>query len=98
MNNKNKLVNAHVLLQCADAKHESMCEELRDSLLNNFNEVRKAGTVTQIMGDGNFCVVGVAKINLKKREKFENALRNLKANSKKNSKVKDVKIDFEEID
>ncbi len=95
MSGKSNLVNAHILLQCADAKHESMCAELRDALVENFNEVQEADTVTQIMGDTDFCVTGIAKIDGKKRDKFETALRSLKANSKNNSSVKDVRIHLE---
>ena len=97
MSGKSRLVNVHILLQCADAKHENMCAELRNALIDKFNEVKEADIITQIMGDTDFCVTGIAKIDPKKRKMFENALRTLKANSKNNSKVKDVKT-YLEID
>ena len=95
MGGKNKLVNAHILLQCLDAKHESTCVELRDALIDGFNEVKKASTVTQVMGDGDFCVEGVAKIDPNKRGMFEDALRNLRTGSKKGSSVRNVQVDLE---
>ena len=95
MSGKNKLVNAHILLQCSDAKHESTCVELRDALIDSFNEVKEASTITWF-GDGpNFCVEGVATINPKKREMFEDALRKLRTSSKKRSRVKNVQVDLE---
>ncbi len=95
MTGKNNLVNAHILLQCADANHDNMCIELRDALIDNFNEVKEADVVTQIMGDTDFCVTGIAKIKLDKYEKFEIALKALCVNNKKNSQVKDVRIYIE---
>ena len=95
MSGKNRLVNAHILLQCSDAGHGSTCLELRDALIDGFNEVKKASTVTQVMGDGDFCVEGVAKIDPKKRGMFEDALRNLRAGSKKRSGVRAVQVDLE---
>ena len=47
-NSKNKLVNAHILLQCADAKHENTCEELRGALVDNFNEIIEADTLYRL--------------------------------------------------
>lgn len=97
MKGKNHLVNAHILLQCGDANHENMCAKLRDILITNFNEVKEADTITQIMGETDFCVSGVAKIDPNKRDLFENALRALQPNSNKDSKVKDVRIYLETI-
>ena len=103
MKGKNNLVKAHILLQCADAKHEGMCAELRDALVNNFNEVKEADIITQIPGDADFCVTGdtdfcvtgIAKINPDKERRFKAALEKLQANSKENSKVKNVRIHIE---
>ena len=95
MTGKRNLVNAHILLQCADANHEGMCVELRDSLLEKFGDVDEATTVQQTMGEGDFCVSATAKINPKKLEAFEKALFQLQANKEKNSKVQDVRVYLE---
>ncbi len=96
MTRKDKLVNAHILLQCGDSKHDGLCGELRNALVDNFYEVKEADVVTQITGDTDFCVTGIAKINPDKTDKFKTALKALHANSKKNSQVKDVRIYIEE--
>ncbi len=95
MPGKRNLVNAHILLQCADSNHDGMCVELRDSLLEKFGDVDKATTVQQTMGEGDFCVSATAKINPKKLQSFENALLLLHANKEKNSKVQDVRVYIE---
>ncbi len=97
MKGESQLVNAHILLQCGNAKHESMCAKLKDALVANFNEVKEADTITQIMGDTNFCVSGIAKIDPHKRDSFVSALRSLQTNSNKNSRVKDVSVYLEAI-
>ncbi len=95
MKGRNNLVNAHILLQCADPRHEDMCEKLRDALVDNFNEVKEADVITQITGDADFCVTGIAKINPDKERRFKAALEKLQANSKEKSKVKNVRIYIE---
>ncbi len=95
MTGKEKLVNAHILLQCADTKHGCMCAKLRDALIDNFNEVKEADVVTQITGDTDFCVSGIAKISSKKIDKFKTALDSLQANFKKSSQAKNVRIYIE---
>jgi len=95
MAGKQNLVNAHILLQCADANHDGMCVELRDSLLEKFGDVDEATTVQQTMGEGDFCVSATATINPTKLKLFEEALFKLQANKKKNSKVQDVRVYLE---
>ena len=95
MTGKNKLVNAHILLQCTDPKHDGLCEELRNALVDNFYEVEEASAVTQITGDTDFCVTGIARINPDKTDKFKTALKDLHVHSKRNSKVKNVRIYLE---
>lgn len=97
MKGKNRLVNAHILLQCGNAKHESMCAKLRDTLVSSFNEVKEADTIAPIMDKTNFCVSGIAKIDPNKRDLFVSALRSLQTNSSKGSKVKDVRVYLETI-
>jgi|APSaa5957512535_1039671.scaffolds.fasta_scaffold52780_2 hypothetical protein len=95
MKGKQKLVNAHILLQCADSNHDGMCVELRDSLLEKFGDVEEATTIHQTMGEGDFCVSAIATIDPSKSELFEKALRELQANSKPRSKVEDVRVYLE---
>ncbi len=95
MAGKRNLVNAHILLQCADSNHDGMCVELRDSLLKEFGDVDEATTVQQTMGEGDFCVSATARINPKNLKSFEEALFILQANKKKTSKVQDVRVYLE---
>ena len=81
------LVTAHVMLQCTDPAHKNSCRDLRDALMENFLEVKQASTVKAI-GHENFCVIGIATINPKKRQQFETALCKLK----KSSKASDVRV------
>lgn len=74
------LVAAHVMLQCTDPDHKNLCKSLRDDLMTNFLEVKRASTVKAV-GHENFCVIGIATINPKKRQQFETALSKLKTNS-----------------
>lgn len=71
------LVTAHVFLQCPDPDHNNTCKDLRDDLMENFLEVKQASTV-ETVGEKSFCVSGIAIINPKKRQKFEDALRRMK--------------------
>ena len=92
---KRNLVNAHILLQCADSNHDAMCVELRNSLLEKFGDVNEATTVQQTMGEGDFCVSATATINPSKLELFKEALLKLQANKMKESKVQDVRVYLE---
>lgn len=85
-----KLVIAHVLLQCADPDHKNSCKDLRDELMSNFLEVKRASTV-EATGEKAFCVRGIAKINPERRQEFETALGKLQAKSA-NAKVVDVEV------
>lgn len=87
---KNKLVNAHILLQCDDKNHK-ICGKLQDKLMTTFNEVKESDIITT-NNSIDFCVYGVAKIDPSKKDLFVNALRSLKPNSKK---VKNVKVYLE---
>ena len=95
MKGKSRLVNAHILLQCGNIKHENTCAQLKDALVDNFNEVKEADIITQITGDTNFCVSGLAKIDPHKKDLFINALRSLQTNHTKRSRVKDVRVYLE---
>lgn len=88
------LVTAHVLLQCTDPDHKNACKDLRDDLMGNFLEVKKASTV-QAVGEKAFCVRGIAIINPEKRQKFESALREMGAGRAPGSKVLDVRVYLE---
>ena len=88
------LVTAHVLLQCTDPDHENACKDLRDDLMKNFLEVKKASTV-QAVGKKAFCVRGIAIINPGKRQKFESALREMNVGHAPGSKVLDVRVYLE---
>ena len=92
---KSGLIVAHVMLQCRNAKHEGTCAELCDTLVNRFNEVKEAHTITQITGKSDFCVSGTAKINPYKKDLFTDALRTLLTDSDNNSMVKDVRVYLE---
>ena len=97
MKGKSQLVNAHILLQCGNVKHENTCVELKDALVANFNEVKEADNITQTTSDTNFCVSGIAKIDPHKKDLFVNALHLLQTNPNKNSRVKDVRVYLESI-
>jgi hypothetical protein len=92
---KNELVNAHVLLRCADPKHKKACVELKNVLLDNFNNIKSAYAGKPIVGTENFCVFATAKIAPDKKKAFEKALKTLKASRSKNSIVAEVRIDLE---
>jgi|SRR3990172_4295662 len=92
---KNPLVNAHILLRCGEPEHEKMCSELKEVLLERFNNVYDAHTAESIYGADDFCVAATAKISLKNVKEFEYALRNLQVNSRPSSRVKDVRVDVE---
>lgn len=55
--------------------------------MENFLEVKQASTVKAV-GHENFCVIGIATINPKKRQQFETALGKLK----KSSHASDVQV------
>ena len=88
MKGKNQLVNVHILLQCGNAKHESMCVKQRDTLVASFNEVKEADAITPIMSKTNFCVSGITKIDPNKRDLFVSALRHSKQIPVKARKLK----------
>lgn len=92
---KQKLANAHILLRCGEPEHERMCSELKQVLLEKFNNVEEAYTTESIYGTDDFCVLATAKINPKNAEEFETALKNLQVNSRLSSKVKDARVDLE---
>lgn len=89
------LVNAHILLKCSDPKHKNKCIELKNVLLENFNNVKTAYAAKPKMGTDDFCVVATAKIDPEKKNEFQSALKQLRANNKQDSIVKDVRIDLE---
>ena len=97
MKGKSRLVNAHILLQCGNIKHENTCAKLKDALIANFNEVKEADIITQITSDTNFCVSGIAKIDPHKKDLFVNALRSLQTNPNKKSRVKDARVYLEVV-
>ena len=88
------LVTAHVLLQCADPEHKNSCKDLRDELMKNFLEVKKASTVRTVAGR-EFCVRGTAVINPKKRQMFESALRKLGSGPSPGSNVLGIRVYLE---
>ena len=92
---KHELVNAHVLLRCGEPEHKQMCSELRQVLLEKFNNVLEAHTAESIYGVDDFCVIATAKINPKSVKEFEYALKQLQVNSRPSSRVKDVRVDVE---
>lgn len=83
---------AHVLLQCADPDHKN-CKDLRDALMRNFLEVKQA-SIVETVGERAFCVSGIATINPQKRQKFEAALRRMKAGPS-DSEASDVELYLE---
>lgn len=85
-----RLATAHVLIKCTDPDHDGTCGDLRDDLMANFFEVKRASTVTS-MGDMEFCVRGIATINPAKRAKFEAALREFAA-SVQGAAAPDVRV------
>ena len=88
-----RLATAHVLMKCTDPDHAGACRSLRDELMANFLEVKRASTVAS-MGDMEFCVRGIAIINPEKRAKFEAALRRL-AESGPGAAAPDVRVYIE---
>ena len=87
-----KQVNAHIMMNCMDVKHRN-CEKLRNTLVDTIYEVKEAETVTQINGESDFCVIGVARIAEKKATLFKSALKRLDNRTKKD---RDVRIYLEE--
>lgn len=69
------LATAHVLLQCADPNHDA-CVDLRDELLKNCLEVKRA-SVVESAGHMRFCVRGISKIDPKRRQEFQEYLQEM---------------------
>ena len=86
---KNELKNAMILLKCDKTNHND-CRLIRDALLEQYPNVRKAITTnTRIKGE-KWCVAASALVNLADEEKFEKGLWNLKAGPKKNIGISNV--------
>ena len=94
---KHQLVDAHILLRCSDPKHRNKCIELKNVLLENFNSVKTAYVAKPKMGDEDFCVVAIAKIDPDKKNEFKEALSKLKASNRQDSIVSKVRIDLEAV-
>lgn len=94
MNRKEKLVNVDVRLRCADREHKKMCAELRDTLLERFNNIKEAETTKAYGGAEDFCVIATAVINPKNKAKFERALKQLRSSSTPSTHVEDVKVEI----
>ena len=83
------------MLRCPDEKHVDTYGDLRDELVDKFNEVKEASTITTIPGgDGSdvddgidFCVMGIARIDPLKKQAFEDALRSLGTDRKDSPSV-----------
>ncbi len=92
MSGDEKLIKADIRLQCTDANHKGTCLKLRDSLLDNYNEILEAQITRTVHGSPDFCVTAIAMIHPTKKSQFEKSLKNLDKTSKTISKVRDVKI------
>jgi len=70
-----------------------MCGELRDALLDKFNNIQEAETTKAFGTSEDYCVIATATINPKNKTKFVNALKELHGTSRA-SKVDAVKVEI----
>lgn len=77
---KNQLKSAFILLQC-DKKTHNDCRAIRNTLLENFPNVRKANTTDANIRGERWCVAATVLVNTFEEKQFKKKLMALKTNT-----------------